>query len=431
MTQRPPATWLCLLKSCPTRWIAGAMSGETATLSTRGRSLQLVRAMTAWAVSPAMRTAEIATAIATSSPTLTWRSRPRRLTRPRRARELTGFLGLQASGRPGAGPSRPGPRMTISEGRRRIGRLAPISRRPAGGRRARGRLGRRARGRLGRGQGGESAPLRGGSPMVPVGGAGDPRLVDYVRLTDVHLRRSLEAPSGLFVAEGEKVIRRAIGAGYPVRSLLITRDKLAVHADLAGSCPGPVYLVEPEVAEQVTGYRVHRGALASMQRLPLPSVADVTGNARRIVVLEDIVDHTNVGAIFRCVAALGFDAVVLAPRCADPLYRRSVRVSMGAVFAVPYARMADWRQGLGGLRSAGFRLLALTPAPDAVPIGGVPAGPGDRLALLLGAEGDGLSARWRDQADVPVRIPMRRGVDSLNVASAAAIACYLLAEPVR
>jgi tRNA G18 (ribose-2'-O)-methylase SpoU len=160
-------------------------------------------------------------------------------------------------------------------------------------------------------------------------------------------------------------------------------------------------------------------------------VTDVTGNARRLVVLEDIVDHTNVGAIFRCVAALGFDAVVLAPRCADPLYRRSVRVSMGAVLAVPYARMADWREGLGGLRSAGFRLLALTPAPDAVPIAGVPAGPGDRLALLLGAEGDGLSARWRDQADVPVRIPMRRGVDSLNVASAAAIACYLLAEPVR
>ena len=262
--------------------------------------------------------------------------------------------------------------------------------------------------------------------MVPVGDAGDPRLADYVRLTDVHLRRSLEAPSGLFVAEGEKVIRRAIGAGYPVRSLLITRDKLAVHADLAGVCPGPVYLVEPEVAEQVTGYRVHRGALASMQRLPVASVAGVTGSARRIVVLEDVVDHTNVGAIFRCVAALGFDAVVLAPRCADPLYRRSVRVSMGAVFAVPYARMADWREGLGELRSAGFRLLALTPAPDAVPIGEVSANAAGRIALLLGSEGDGLSARWRGQADTRVRIPMSRGVDSLNVGSAAAIACYLL-----
>jgi tRNA G18 (ribose-2'-O)-methylase SpoU len=269
--------------------------------------------------------------------------------------------------------------------------------------------------------------------MVVVGDARDPRLADYVRLTDVHLRRSLEAPRGLFVAEGEKVIRRAIGAGYPVRSLLITSDKLAALADLAGSCEGPVYLVSPEVAEELTGYRVHRGVLAAMQRLPLPSAAEVTGCARRIVVLEDIVDHTNVGAIFRCVAALGFDAVVLAPRCADPLYRRAVRVSMGAVFAVPYARMADWREGLGELRSAGFRLLALTPAPDAVPIGeAVPIGNGaaadSRLALLLGTEGDGLSARWRGQADLAVRIPMSRGVDSLNVASAAAIACYVLAQ---
>jgi tRNA G18 (ribose-2'-O)-methylase SpoU len=266
---------------------------------------------------------------------------------------------------------------------------------------------------------------------VRVRDAGDPRLADYVRLTDVHLRRSLEAPRGLFIAEGEKVIRRAIGAGYPVRSLLITETKLAGLADLAASCPGPVYLVAPEVAEELAGYQVHRGALASMQRLPLPSVAAVTGHARRIVVLEDIVDHTNVGAIFRCVAALGFDAVVLAPRCADPLYRRSVRVSMGAVFTVPYARMADWREGLDGLRSAGFRLLALTPAPEAVPIGEVAevaARPDSRLALLLGTEGDGLSARWRGQADLPVRIPMRRGVDSLNVASAAAIACYLLSS---
>jgi tRNA G18 (ribose-2'-O)-methylase SpoU len=278
---------------------------------------------------------------------------------------------------------------------------------------------------------------------VPVGDARDPRLTDYVRLTDVHLRRSLEVAHGLFVAEGELVIRRAIGAGYPVRSLLITSDRLAALADLAGGCPGPVYVVAPEIAKQLTGYRVHRGALASMQRLPLPPVDKVIGGARRVVVLEDIVDHTNVGAIFRCVAALGFDAVVLAPRCADPLYRRSVRVSMGAVFAVPYARLDDWREGLARIRTAGFRLLALTPAPDAVPIdealpgagptpdrpvsaGRVPQG-GDRLALLLGTEGDGLSARWRDQADLSVRIPMSGGVDSLNVASAAAIACYLLA----
>lgn len=266
---------------------------------------------------------------------------------------------------------------------------------------------------------------------VPVGDARDPRLTDYVRLTDVHLRRSLEAAHGLFVAEGELVIRRAIGAGYPVRSMLITSDRLAALADLAGGCPGPVYVVAPEIARQLTGYRVHRGALASMQRLPLLPVGEVIGGARRIVVLEDIVDHTNVGAIFRCAAALGFDAVVLAPRCADPLYRRSVRVSMGAVFAVPYARLEDWREGLARIRAAGFRLLALTPAPDAVPIDQARSAAvrpdGDRLALLLGTEGDGLSARWRDQADLSVRIPMSGGVDSLNVASAAAIACYLLA----
>jgi tRNA G18 (ribose-2'-O)-methylase SpoU len=262
------------------------------------------------------------------------------------------------------------------------------------------------------------------SSLVPVGDAGDPRLKDYVRLTDVSLRKSLEAAHGLFVAEGELVIRRAIGAGYPVRSLLVTSDRLAGLADLAAGCAGPVYVVSPEVAHQLTGYRVHRGALASMRRLPLPPVGEVISGARRVVVLEDIVDHTNVGAIFRCVAALGFGGVVLAPRCADPLYRRSVRVSMGAVFAVPYARLDDWREGLARVRVAGFRLLALTPAPDAVPIDEAPAG--DRLALLLGTEGDGLSARWRNQADLSVRIPMSGGVDSLNVASAAAIACYLL-----
>lgn len=265
-------------------------------------------------------------------------------------------------------------------------------------------------------------------PLISVAGAGDPRLADYVGLTDVHLRRSLEVAHGLFVAEGEKVIRRAIAAGYPVRSLLVTRDKLAGLADLIDDCPGPVYVIPPATAEALTGYRVHRGALASMQRLPLPGVADLVDGADRIVVLEDIVDHANVGAIFRCAAALGFDAVILAPRCADPLYRRAVKVSMGAVFSVPYARLTDWRDGMDGLRVAGFRLLALTPAADAVPIGQAPAA--GKIALLLGAEGDGLSARWLAAADVRLRIPMSGGVDSLNVASAAAIACYLLGRRV-
>jgi len=254
----------------------------------------------------------------------------------------------------------------------------------------------------------------------------DPRLADYVRLTDVHLRRSMEAAEGLFIAEGEKVIRRAIAAGYPVRSLLVAEDKLATIADLAQACPAPLYVLPAAAAERLTGYRVHRGALASMQRLPLPSPAEVLAVARRIVVLEDVVDHANVGAVFRCAAALGFDAVLLAPRCADPLYRRAVRVSMGAVLALPYARLADWSRGLAELRVAGFRLLALTPDPAATPISHVTPEP--KLALLIGSEGTGLSSRWLAEADLAVRIPMRHGIDSLNAAAAAAIACYLLSR---
>jgi tRNA G18 (ribose-2'-O)-methylase SpoU len=267
--------------------------------------------------------------------------------------------------------------------------------------------------------------MDGVAAQVRLADAGDPRLADYVGLTDVHLRRSLEAAHGLFIAEGEKVIRRAIAAGYPVRSLLVADDKLSAIVDAARLVDAPLYVLAAEQVAQLTGYRVHRGALASMRRLPLPAPADVLAGARRVVVLEDIVDHANVGAVFRCVAALGFDAVLLAPRCADPLYRRAVKVSMGAVLQVPYARLSDWRDGLAGLRAAGFRLLALTPDPAAVPIADVP--PPDRLALLIGTEGTGLSDRWAAAADQAVRIPMSRGVDSLNVAAAAAIACYLLA----
>jgi tRNA G18 (ribose-2'-O)-methylase SpoU len=266
--------------------------------------------------------------------------------------------------------------------------------------------------------------------IVAVRDAGDERLADYVRLTDIRLRKSLESAHGLFVAEGEKVIRRALAAGYPPRSLLITERRVAAVAGLLGACASPAYVVPDLVAEQVAGFPVHRGVLASMARLPGRQVGDVLSGARRIVVLEDIVDHTNLGAIFRCAAAFGMDAVVLAPRCADPLYRRAVRVSMGAVFAIPYARMTDWYHGLAELRAAGFRLLALTPDQAAVPIGTVTAG--ERAALMLGTEGDGLSSRWRHEADEAVCIPMAAeamaaGVDSLNVVAAAAIACHALA----
>ena len=280
---------------------------------------------------------------------------------------------------------------------------------------------------------------------IPVADSGDPRLADYTRLTDVSLRISLEAEHGLFIAEGTKVISRAVQAGYPVRSMLLAQSRAGDLPDLLElAAPGgqevPAYLLPDEVAERLTGYRVHRGALASMRRLSLPPVSEVLATAGRIVVLEDLVDHGNVGAIFRCAAALGIDAVILSPRCADPLYRRSVKVSMGAVFAIPYGRMTDWRNGLAELRAAGFTLLALTPDERATPIAqvlaGLPSPHNDttRAALLLGTEGDGLSSRWLHEADQAVRIPMSpgaraAGVDSLNVVAAAAIACNLLAQP--
>src|SRR5580693_10500081 len=270
--------------------------------------------------------------------------------------------------------------------------------------------------------------------VIEVTDPADPRLADYVSLTDADLRISLEARHGLFLAEGDKVIRRALAAGYPVRSMLLTAAGLARLAALAGDVAAPVYLVSDEVARRLTGYRVHRGALAAVARPPLPEVTEVLATARRVVVLEDLVDHGNVGAVFRCAAAFGADAVILSPRCADPLYRRAVKVSMGAVFAIPYARMTDWYGGLAQLREAGFRLLALTPDQSAAPIGTV-LGPGSRaeqrVALLLGTEGDGLSSRWLHEADLGVCIPMApharaAGVDSLNVVAAAAIACHAL-----
>ena len=255
----------------------------------------------------------------------------------------------------------------------------------------------------------------------------DPRIADYRALTDVELRTAFEPPHGLFIAEGELVLRRAATAGFRLRSLLVDVKRVDMVADLAASLPGvPVYAATPAVLEAVTGFHVHRGILGSVHRPPMPAATDLLASARRIVILEDVNTHTNVGAIFRCAAALGMDAVLLSPSCADPLYRRSVRVSMGQVFAVPYARLEPWPAALQQVREAGFTVLALTPDPDAVSLRAVPAADRARPALLLGAEGPGLSGKALTAADVRVRIPMHHGVDSLNVAAAAAVACYEL-----
>lgn len=255
----------------------------------------------------------------------------------------------------------------------------------------------------------------------------DPRLGDYVALRDTSLRKSLESERGLFIAEGEKVIRRALEAGFTPRSFLLAErwlhglaDVLAPHTDV------PTYVVSEDLAEAVTGFHVHRGALASLHRRPPTPMADLLG-ARRLVVAEDIVDHTNVGAILRNAAGLGWDGVLLAPRAADPLYRRAIKVSMGTVFSLPWARLEDWGTALPLLREAGFTVLALALTPDALPLDEVVArGVPDKLAIVVGTEGEGLSQRWIGQADAVVSIPMQHGVDSLNVAAATAVACWAL-----
>jgi tRNA G18 (ribose-2'-O)-methylase SpoU len=251
----------------------------------------------------------------------------------------------------------------------------------------------------------------------------DERIADYRALTDVELRTRWEPPHGLFIAEGELVLRRALRAGYRPRSFLVEAKRAGQVADLDAA---PLYAAEPDVLEQVTGFHVHRGVLASFHRQQVPPAAEVLAAARRVVILEDINNHTNIGAIFRGVAALGVDAVLLSPTCADPLYRRSVRVSMGEVFAIPYARLGPWPQALSQVRDAGYTILALTPAVDAVPMQHLTETQRLRPALLLGAEGPGLSRHALDACDVRVRLPMRRGVDSLNVAAATAVACWEL-----
>jgi len=255
----------------------------------------------------------------------------------------------------------------------------------------------------------------------------DPRLDDYRALTDVALRTRFEPPHGLFIAEGELVLRRALRAGYRVRSVLVDAKRVDQVADLADLAGFPVYAAEPDVLQALTGFHVHRGVLASFHRRPLPPAEQVLAAARRVAILEDVNNHTNIGAVFRGAAALGLDAVLLSPTCADPLYRRSVRVSMGEVFAVPYARLEPWPDALAHVRAAGFAVLALTPAPDAVPIQHVAPAHRNRPALLLGAEGGGLTRAALELADARVVIPMRRGVDSLNVAAAAAVAFWELA----
>ena len=252
-------------------------------------------------------------------------------------------------------------------------------------------------------------------------------LADYSRLTDVALRRVSEPEGGLYIAESSKVITRALAAGHRPRSVLLQEQWLADLEPLLADYPDvPVFVGESGVLEELTGYHLHRGALAAMHRPALPEPAALLRDARRVVVLEDSVDHTNVGAIFRSVAGLGADAVLVTPRCADPLYRRSVRVSMGTVLQVPWTRIPEWDEAAPILHDAGFEIAALALADDAVELGAYADSAPERVALVLGSEGDGLSRRALAAADTVVTIPMLHGVDSLNVASASAVALWAL-----
>ncbi|HUX69975.1 MAG TPA: RNA methyltransferase [Cellulomonadaceae bacterium] len=271
-------------------------------------------------------------------------------------------------------------------------------------------------------------------PVITIDDPADERLSDYTDLTDVALRSRSEPAKGLYIAESSTVLRRALEAGHRPRSVLLAHRWLPDVEEMLAAVPDggavPVYVAAPALLEQVTGFHVHRGALAAMHRPVLPTVADLLASARggrgarRVAVLEDIVDHTNVGAIFRSAAGIGVDAVLVTPRCADPLYRRSVRVSMGTVFQVPWTRIDPWPEGIEVLRAAGFVTAALALTDRAITLDELAADAPEQLALVLGTEGDGLRPGTITGADIVVRIPMAGGVDSLNVAAASAVAFW-------
>jgi tRNA G18 (ribose-2'-O)-methylase SpoU len=260
--------------------------------------------------------------------------------------------------------------------------------------------------------------------IEPVADLDDPRLQDYAHLRESSRRMSLERAQGLFVVEGHRSVRALLDSPYRVRSILVT----AAHVGRYETVDVPVFSVPADQIERLTGVHFHRGALAAADRPALPSVDELAASATRLLVVEGVNDHENLGALFRNAAAFGVDAVVLDPTASDPLYRRATRVSLGHVLRVPFARARSWPEELDHLRAAGWAVVALSPDADE-PLESLVASPPPRLALLVGAEGDGLSDGARAGADRRVRIPMAPGVDSVNVATAAAIALAALYRP--
>ncbi|WP_436792920.1 TrmH family RNA methyltransferase [Actinospongicola halichondriae] len=256
--------------------------------------------------------------------------------------------------------------------------------------------------------------------VIPVNDRDDPRLVEVSGLNDAQARALTEAEHGCFVVEGLIVLEAVVlDSPYRLRSVLVSESKLRRVLDVLGDTDVDVYVGTPALLESVTGFPIHRGIIASAARIPLPSVSEIVGNARRVVVVEGLNDHENMGAMFRNAAAFGVEGILLDPTAADPLYRRSVRVSMGHLLHVPWTRTEPLPHGLAPLREAGFTTVALTPGGDASI---TDLAPTDRLAWIVGAEGPGLDEATMAAADVRARIPIAPNVDSLNVATAAAIA---------
>lgn len=253
-----------------------------------------------------------------------------------------------------------------------------------------------------------------------------PELDVYARLTEAQLLNRFEPKKGLFIAESPKVIDRALDAGYLPTSILVERSRIRGEAEEVIERCGdiPVYTAELDVLTKLTGFQLTRGMLCAMSRRPLKTVEEICAGTRRVAVLEDVMNPTNLGAIFRSAAALNMDAVLLTPGCSDPLYRRSARVSMGTVFQVPWTYLEeDWLARLGNL---GFKTAAMALREDSLAIDDPRLAREEKLAVVLGTEGDGLAAQTIAQCDYTVRIPMSHGVDSLNVAAASAVAFWQL-----
>lgn len=273
--------------------------------------------------------------------------------------------------------------------------------------------------------------------LIPLNDLSDPRVRDFTQLKDVNLRKSFETERGLYLAESFSVIARALAAGHQPRSVLTNRHWLGRLQETLGNRAGdiPIFVAEEEQLTQLTGFSMHRGAIAAMERPALPELDEVLSGARAVLILEDLVDHTNVGAAIRSAAAMGFDAILTSPHCADPLYRRAVRVSMGTVFSLPWTRISAWPD-TSALKNRGFIVAGLALSDQAISLpkfcsclqSQVERGKQPKVALVLGTEGPGMTKQALASCDQLVKIPLSHGVDSLNVAAAGAVACYAVSQ---